>query len=274
MSMDDGRENLEAQADPVVVRPGPGRRFIGAVSVAVIAAFVLALWYAYDQGVNKGVSLAPPVIKAPEGPVKIKPEEPGGMEIPNQDKQVYQAMEATKPEPKVEQLLPPPEEPEPEVEPAQPQPSVELETAAKPEVEVKPVEPPTAPATATETAKVETEPKPAPQPASKPAPPPAKKKAAAPKPQQQVAAAAQGSFMIQLASFRNEQAANNAWKTIGGKHAPVLKSLKQRVLRIDLGSGKGVFYRLQAGGFPTRAAAESACAKLKAQKQGCLVVAR
>lgn len=266
MSMDDDRENLGAQADPVVVRSGTGRRFIGAVSVAVIAAFVIALWYAYDQGVNKGVSLSPPIVKAPEGPVKIKPEEPGGMKIPNQDKQVYQAMEATKPEPKVEQLLPPPEEPEPEAEPAQTQPKVEMETAAKPELEVKAVEPPAV------TAKVEAEPKP--EPKSKPAPPPAKV-AAAPKPPKKVAAPpAQGSFMIQLASFRNEQAANNAWKTIGGKHAPVLKNLKQRVLRIDLGSGKGVFYRLQAGGFPTRKAAESACAKLKAKKQGCLVVAR
>ena len=54
-----------------------------------------------------------PTIKAETGAWKQKPEQPGGIDIPHQDVQVYQALDgkdAAKPE--VEHLLPPPETPQ------------------------------------------------------------------------------------------------------------------------------------------------------------------
>ncbi len=44
------------------------------------------------------------------------------------------------------------------------------------------------------------------------------------------------------------------------------------MIRVDLGAGKGIFYRLQAGPIPDRETADTLCAELKRQKVGCLVV--
>jgi cell division protein FtsN len=50
-----------------------------------------------------------PLITAEETPVKVRPEEPGGVDVPDRDKYVYKSL--TDKEPDAEQLLPPPEEP-------------------------------------------------------------------------------------------------------------------------------------------------------------------
>lgn len=78
----------------------------------MVAAFGGVLFIAYQQGMKEGVRTAPPIIKAEQSPSKVKPDEPGGMEIPHQDKRVYDriAGEDTE-EPPVEQLLPRAEEP-------------------------------------------------------------------------------------------------------------------------------------------------------------------
>jgi hypothetical protein len=52
-----------------------------------------------------------PVIKPDEKPIKIKPEDRGGMAVPNQDKLVYQDLNKDEATPQAEKLLPPPEEP-------------------------------------------------------------------------------------------------------------------------------------------------------------------
>ena len=84
--------------------------FIGAVSgvalAGVVGWFVLSPRYA----VNNPEEI--PVIRRPQVAIKVQPSEPGGMEILNQDKSVYDIVEK-KPEDvaKVENLLPPPEQP-------------------------------------------------------------------------------------------------------------------------------------------------------------------
>ncbi|MBR45044.1 MAG: hypothetical protein CMM31_00860, partial [Rhodospirillaceae bacterium] len=50
-----------------------------------------------------------PLVTAQEAPVKVRPEEPGGVDVPDRDKYVYKSL--TEEEPDAEQLLPPPEEP-------------------------------------------------------------------------------------------------------------------------------------------------------------------
>ena len=51
-----------------------------------------------------------PVIRRPQTAIKIQPNEPGGMEIPNQDKSVYNIIEK-KDNNNIENLLPPPDAP-------------------------------------------------------------------------------------------------------------------------------------------------------------------
>jgi hypothetical protein len=52
-------------------------------------------------------------------------------------------------------------------------------------------------------------------------------------------------------------------------HSQLLANLKPEVTRIDLGPGKGVFYRLKAGPLPNQAAVQRLCRSLKARRQYC-----
>lgn len=111
--------------------------FIGAVSgvalAGVVGWFVLSPRYA----VNNPAEI--PVIRRPQTAIKVQPSEPGGMEILNQDKSVYDIIEKKSGnEPVVENLLPPPEEPKlPVIEAAAPVAGVEETTSVA--IEAAPV---------------------------------------------------------------------------------------------------------------------------------------
>ena len=106
---------------------------------------------------------------------------------------------------------------------------------------------------------------PPPAPKPEPKPEPAAKPAPAPKP------AASGNFRVQLGAVREEAAARSEWNRLTKRYPDVLGGLELRIQQVDLGSGKGVFHRIQ-GGMLSEAAAEKACATLKAQNQACLLV--
>jgi tetratricopeptide (TPR) repeat protein len=74
---------------------------------------------------------------------------------------------------------------------------------------------------------------------------------------------------VHLASFRTEQAANRAWPQLRRAHDNLLGNLSPEITRIDLGPGKGVFYRLKAGPLTSQAAVEDLCRSLKARRQYC-----
>jgi len=89
-------------------------RWMSAVVVLfAVAGFFGLAWYAYKSGsegevADKDVEL----VKADKAPVKEAPANPGGMQIPNQDKTIYGLVNGNKGEkPTVERILPPPEEP-------------------------------------------------------------------------------------------------------------------------------------------------------------------
>jgi cell division septation protein DedD len=90
-----------------------GRRRLGVitgiVSLAIVAAFV---WSGRDRPAPDGGG-EPPTIHADEAPIRMPPESPGGMEIPHQDKLVYQHQPGGGENLRMERLLPPPEEPLP-----------------------------------------------------------------------------------------------------------------------------------------------------------------
>lgn len=92
---------------------GRRRRMAGAltglVSVAIIAAYI---WSGNDSSEPEAFG-EPPLIQAEEGPVRVAPDEPGGMEIPHRDKLVLQRVPGAEEDPRRERLLPPPEEPLP-----------------------------------------------------------------------------------------------------------------------------------------------------------------
>lgn len=85
----------------------------------------------------------------------------------------------------------------------------------------------------------------------------------------QAAASGKGSYRIQLGAFRAQGDASKAWNDMLARH-PILAPLDHRIEEADLGE-KGVFFRLQAGSFKTRAEARAYCERLKAKRLDCLV---
>ena len=82
-----------------------GAILIGLVSVVVVG------WFAFQQGIRSGAEEAAPVVRAASEAFKRKPDEPGGLDVPHQDKLVFNRLAPGQVQEPVERLLPPPEEP-------------------------------------------------------------------------------------------------------------------------------------------------------------------
>ncbi len=94
-----------------------GRRLIGGLGLLLIVGTVGGAGAMVVQMITGG-GLGPsgddvPLIRAAEGPFKVRPDQPGGLEIPHQDKLVFYRLEPGSAPPVVERLLPPPETPLP-----------------------------------------------------------------------------------------------------------------------------------------------------------------
>ncbi len=235
------------------------RRTLSAFAVAVaLGGFSAIVWYSFTKGQDENQEALVPLIKAENRPIKVRPEKPGGMEVPNQDKLVYSRMNPGEPPPPVEKLLPLPETPV-----AKPAAPLEDESTGNAKKVAE------APAAAKSTAK------------SAPALP-APKIAGREKATNEEAMARVGAelaviapalcgYAIQLAALRSPDRAREHWRKLQKAHGDILGHLTHTVVTADLGN-RGTFYRLRAGRLPDRAAAERLCAKLAARKVGCLVV--
>ena len=257
---------------------GSGRGMAMGIVAAILLAGTGAGAFFYMGGGNVGEGSAGPVplILPPAGDVKVRPENPGGMAVPDRDKLVYGRIDGTANAPKFERLLPPPETPL--------EPPTEAPTENKVEAASEPSAPPPAP---------DPVPAPTPVPAPKapvvlaptPAPAPAPAAPAQPKEPEAVAAApappapaapsaptAKQGYMVQLSALKTEDAAKAEWKRISKQNADILDGLSMNIQRADLGA-KGVYWRLRAAYLPDRKSAEGVCAKLATRKLGCLIIA-
>lgn len=242
----DGGAELYADPREREARPRFRGLVVSLVALVVIGVFAGGLWFAYQQGLRHGGSSTGvadiPLIRADERPTKVKPENPGGMEVPDRDKLIYTQKRAT-----VEHLLPPPEKPMPR--PTAP-------SAAAPSGVPQPPLVTAAAGASNPASPVQSQ-----QPASKP---PAKvglAPAAAAKPQ------LTGGTRIQLASVRSEEAARQEWDRIRRANPDLLGSVSATFPRADLGE-KGVFYRLETAPI---ADAERVCGELRRRNVGCII---
>lgn len=81
--------------------------YILAVIILVVASTLLWFLFRWASGENTNT---PPIIAADTAPFKVRPENPGGMMIPHQDKLIYGRLSQDTQQP-IERLLPPPEQP-------------------------------------------------------------------------------------------------------------------------------------------------------------------
>lgn len=100
-------------------------------AVLALAAFAALLVYAYDDGRGRGPGAAPVVIAPDPGPYKVRPETPGGMAVPDRDKEVYDTIAAAPPGRDGERFAPGPERPmDRPAAPARPTPAAPPASAA------------------------------------------------------------------------------------------------------------------------------------------------
>lgn len=291
---------------------GHGRLVLSiALGLAAVVATVVTVWYIFADQPVQGTKGGVPVVAADAYPFKSKPVEPGGMEVPNQDKLVYDRLGHADAPAQAERLLPPPEAPKvPPAKPAKtsppslatPKPAVENITAeAKAPPKPAASEPPAAtPAPPPAVVVAENAP-PSGKPAVAPAPPshtPEPPKAEAPKPasspaalvapkaeppkpqppQQQTAAVAPPKILPgKDAGWRIQIAAMRDAETAEkewGRVAGANRDLLGGLASDILRAdlgAKGIFYRVR-GGPLDEAAARKLCDDLGKRKIGCMVV--
>ena len=220
------------------------------LTLLVMGLFSGGLWFAYVHQVRHAGGEAAngdvPLIRADERPTKVKPEQPGGMEVPDRDKLIYNPTRTV-----VEHLLPPPEKPM-----ARPTPPPAQTEAARPPMGSMPSEAgrPENPSSTTQIAQ--------PQAAGKTT-------AAVQLPSKPPAAKA-GGPRLQLGSLRSEDAARQEWERIKRKNSDLLGSLSATPVRADLGD-RGIYYRIETGPLVDPAAAERICSELKQRSIGCII---
>lgn len=256
-------------------------------------------WF-YNQGQPIQDDGNLPILLPDPSPIKIRPEDPGGMEVPHRETTVYDQLSDVDPDATVvlQELPDMPRAPEVTAAPVIPESEKPIADESAPQdtgtsmatgdnaTDAEPDEPASSSAVETESVVAApeinepalTDAQKAVEAAENRASETAAEKVAqapkaAPVPTEQSDAAtvSEDAYRVQLASVREESGATSEWKRLSSKNKDLLDNLQMFVQRTEI-EGKGIFYRLQAGPLSDAAAAEKLCADLKERSVGCLIV--
>lgn len=283
----DQDEFSESRSERPSLRSGrdrPSRRYSVLAAIVILAAFGGFVLYSYFGDASEpGDQLgALPVLRADIESGKQRPEDPGGMEVPYQDRVVLNDLEEGSEGGRVERLLPPPESPN---LPAGSESLTELPALGVSE-KAETIEDlltqdgmPAAdsPAVPGDEAVVEeaqgvaeNEEQQVATLAIKEAP------KSVPEPEESGVAPAAGvenAFVVQLASVKEKGRIAVEWRKLQEKHPDLLGGKDYLIQEVKI-ENQGTFYRLQTGKFSSRGEADNLCADLKARSQHCIVVKR
>lgn len=240
--------------------------FIGALGGLAMAGIVGWLVLAPQYQSNTPEEL--PVIRAPQTPTKMQPADPGGVEISNQEKTVYDIIERKLDSSNDESVLPEPEQPNANAMESLVEETVLIENANEAATKVESLTTGSKPVV-TEVAKIEAKTEVVQElviPEDKKEEVIVKEEVLKPVVADKVPAA-KGAWQIQLMSSPNKSAVEKSWNTMVKKYS-ILADQVYEVEAADLGA-KGMFYRLRAGNFKTKDEATSFCNKLKAAGGSC-----
>ncbi|RMF11392.1 MAG: SPOR domain-containing protein [Alphaproteobacteria bacterium] len=230
---------------------GERRLLLGGLAALVVTLFVAWLIYLYVHQREAG---APIEVAAPETAHREPPAEPGGMEVPDRDRLVYQRLNGEGGEEK-EKLAEGPETPAPE---ATPTPARESgETAGSGKHEEK---------TSGQAVSV---------PGNAGAPEPAAAPPTKPKEATGASAAADngglpGPWNIQIAAFQMRHRAESFVAALPYDHPRLFKGLHWAIVPAERDGMH--FWRIRGGPFAGRRAAEAKCREARAEKLNCIVV--
>ncbi|BDG72723.1 SPOR domain-containing protein [Roseomonas fluvialis] len=241
------------------VRPsddgGPPWRLI-AIGGGLAAALLVGGAIAWGIGRIGAAPRSVPLIEPDPRPFKVRPDDPGGLRVPNQDELIFErnrgpanngaARLAPEPEaPRIDalraQVAQPPPQP---VAPAAPNAQAPTGGAA-PAARTAPGATPPA-ATAQPAA-------PAPTAAARPAPAPG------------------GAIRVQLGALTSEEAARGEWDRLARRHADLLGAFRPQVVRFER-EGQATLFRLRTGGFADVAAANGFCEQARARSIPCTII--
>ena len=217
-----------------------------------------------------------PIVKADKTPFKIAPDDPGGMQIPNRDKDIYDTLEGYDHSnlPKVTKIIPSPEEPVNVNDEINKVNSYEIkkkevlnsfglmddnlikvvkEDSISDNNKLKDSLSNIRPLKKTDIIKIAT-------PVSKPSFHNDKQNNFI-----------KGLYKIQLGAFKTKSDAKSAFDIINRKNPGIFQPNDYYIEKAML-ADKGTFFRLQSGPFKDQQEARRICDKLTAKKQGCFVV--
>ena len=222
-------------------------------SVLAAGAVIAALVWGFSRGSSRNA----PLIEADARPIKIRPDNPGGLRVPNQDELIFDRNRGARPAPPGG-LAPEAERPRVDQLRAQlaeraaqeaarnaPPPSPEPAQAAAPAA-------PSAPATAS-----------ALNAPSLPAPVPANAERFAP--------VANGRVQVQLGALPSEAAARGEWERLQKRVPELLGNRRVSLAPFDR-EGQTTLYRIRTGGFADAATARAFCEEMKTRSIPCMVI--
>ena len=238
--------------------------FIAIFGLVSISGLV---WFALNQGDLIGERQDLPLVKAENSPIRVKPDNPGGLEVPNRDRLILKNLETANPS-KLgvpEKLIPRAESPiftgnkeislgAPNNEKISNDKGVEQKQGKIKTSKLK--------RKSSELKKSEGYNKGQDKKRQKNKPLTIETK-------QRVISKAT-THRVQLASLAKQKAADQFWKQMKKKHPTLFGEMLGRTVKIKLKS-KGTFYRVQ-GDAISRNTAEKICKIMKTKKQACLVV--
>jgi len=254
----------------------------GSLGAVVFAWFAGSMWFG-------GGSAEVPVVQAQPGPMRVKPANPGGLQVPGADT-IFSSNDGNG----VDKLAPPPQTPDLQALQAPPQqaPAPKPAEAAK-LAAATPLPPPAAP-----TAEAEKLPAAAaalkapanaaamtpPVPAAAPKPPAAMaaSKRAAPaadgrppgvvatdhRPTPPAMGASHGA-LVQLGALSSEQSAHEEWSLLAKRLPQFLAGKQPSVSKVE--HDGHTYWRLRTGGFADMAQATTFCLRMRAQGASCSV---
>ena len=228
---------------------GNMKKVVVSVAVIVIAVFAVAMWLMYDRPADD--FKMPIEVHAETGPIKVKPEDTGGKEILNQDKDVYKRITGDGDEKQPTALASEAEMPLSEL------------PVEKAKQEIKKDVEPTVITKEKKVIKTEEVPKIVPlrdrivreKPVSVKATP---------------TPVADGKHKLQLGAYGAKEGAAAFWKEIRAKMPSVFKNMHEEY--VPLTRNGRTLYRLRVGPVKNRAEADRFCLEVKARQYACMVV--